>query len=75
MVFVVNDLLNSYETVYTHLLRFEELVIDSETRSKLLRESPATIDRHLRAERKKSQLKGRSTTKPGTLLKHNIPTF
>jgi hypothetical protein len=35
--------------------------------------SAATIDRLLRPERKKYELKGRSRTKPGTLLKHQIP--
>ncbi|MDI6765206.1 MAG: transposase family protein [Bacteroidota bacterium] len=55
------------------LERFEEITLDADTRSKLLTISPATIDRHLTSERKKSQIKGRSTTKPGTLLKHHIP--
>jgi hypothetical protein len=55
------------------LERFEELTVDAETRSKLLEISPATIDRLLAVERKKSRLKGRTTTKPGTLLKHQIP--
>jgi hypothetical protein len=44
-----------------------------ETKKKLLRISAATIDRLLRQERKKYELKGRSLTKPGTLLKHQIP--
>lgn len=35
--------------------------------------SPSTIDRLLVKERLKVQRKGRSTTKPGTLLKHHIP--
>lgn len=35
--------------------------------------SPATIDRLLAPIRKKMTLKGRTTTKPGTLLKHQIP--
>lgn len=35
--------------------------------------SPATVDRLLRPERKKLELKGRSGTKPGSLLKHKIP--
>ena len=35
--------------------------------------SAATIDRRLAPERKKHQLKGRSLTKPGTLLKSQIP--
>jgi hypothetical protein len=55
------------------LERFEELTVDAETRSKLLAISPATIDRLLAVERKRSRLKGRTTTKPGTLLKHQIP--
>lgn len=55
------------------LERFEELTVDAETRTKLLAISPATIDRLLRSERRKSRLKGRSTTKPGTLLRQQIP--
>ncbi|HAW60104.1 MAG TPA: transposase [Actinobacteria bacterium] len=55
------------------LERFGELRIDEETRKKLLEISPATIDRLLASERRKFQLKGRSTTKPGTLLKNQIP--
>ena len=35
--------------------------------------SAATIDRLLAKERKKYRIKGRSTTKPGTLLKKSIP--
>ena len=35
--------------------------------------SPATIDRLLAPVRKKLTIKGRTTTKPGTLLKHQIP--
>lgn len=55
------------------LQRFEELPLDSDTRQKLLSISPATIDRLLAPVRKKLQIKGRATTKPGTLLKHQIP--
>lgn len=51
----------------------KELTLDKETRQKLLRISPATIDRLLREEKKKYELKGRSHTKPGTLLKSQIP--
>ncbi len=50
-----------------------ELKCTSETRERLARMSAATIDRLLKPERKKYQLKGRSHTKPGTLLKHQIP--
>lgn len=55
------------------LERYEELVLDRQTRKKLLTISPATIDRLLASERAKFKLKGRARTKPGTLLKHQIP--
>lgn len=55
------------------LVRHGELQCTAETQEKLGRMSAATIDRLLKAERKKYQLKGRSHTKPGTLLKHQIP--
>src|SRR6266480_5411228 len=55
------------------LLRHNELRCDAATREKLARMSAATIDRLLRPERQKYQLKGRSHTRPGTLLKHQIP--
>ena len=50
-----------------------ELKCKAETRRKLGRMSAATIDRLLRPQRKKYQLKGRAHTRPGTLLKHQIP--
>lgn len=55
------------------LERFEEITLSAEVRAKLLAISPATIDRLLAPERKKYQLRGRSTTRPGSLLKHQIP--
>lgn len=55
------------------LLRHNELRCDAATSKKLARMSAATIDRLLRPERQKYQLKGRSHTRPGTLLKHQIP--
>jgi hypothetical protein len=56
------------------LERFEELPgLTREQRQKLLQISPATIDRLLAPERAKYALKGRSTTRPGSLLKHQIP--
>jgi hypothetical protein len=55
------------------LLRHNELRCDPGTSKKLARMSAATIDRLLRPERRKYQLKGRSHTRPGTLLKHQIP--
>jgi hypothetical protein len=41
--------------------------------SQLLKIAPATIDRRLKADRAKLELRGRSHTKPGTLLKDSIP--
>ncbi len=55
------------------LLRHNELRCDVARSKKLARMSAATIDRLLRPERQKYQLKGRSHTRPGTLLKHQIP--
>ncbi len=56
------------------LERFQELQgLTPGTRQRLLRISPATIDRLLAAERKKLRLKGRSHTRPGSLRKSLIP--
>ena len=55
------------------LERYEEIVLDYEVREKLLKISASTIDRLLASERKKLQVKGRARTKPGTLLKNQIP--
>ena len=49
------------------------LVISPETRCCLLSVSAATADRLLRTSRKSSQGRGISMTKPGTLLKRQIP--
>jgi len=57
----------------TILQRHKEIKVIGETKKKLLRISASTIDRILKSERKKYELKGRSLTKPGTLLKHQIP--
>ena len=54
------------------LERHQEIVLDEETRTLLHTVSPATIDRLLRPFRTNSQ-RGKSTTKPGGLLKHQIP--
>jgi hypothetical protein len=55
------------------LEQFGELRLTPLTKEKLLRISAASIDRLLQAERRKQQVRGRSHTKPGTLLKHQIP--
>lgn len=57
----------------TVLERHNEFSCDRETRAKLLRISAASIDRLLKPERQKHQLRGRAGTKPGTLLKKQIP--
>ena len=60
-------------TTLDTLIEAGELKVSSAVRQKLSRISPATIDRLLAGEKKKQKLKGRSLTKPGTLLKHQIP--
>lgn len=55
------------------LERHEELCLAPEIRAKLLEISPATIDRLLAPERRRLQIKGRSGTKPGSLLRAQIP--
>jgi len=55
------------------LERHGEIELDEEARGKLLKMSASTMDRLLRKERAKYVLKGRSGTKPGTLLKCQIP--
>jgi hypothetical protein len=52
------------------LERHGELALDGETRKQLLQMSASTIDRKVAAFRPG---RGRSTTKPGTLLKNAIP--
>ena len=47
---------------------FGELVIDEDTAALLVSMSAATIDRRLAGERAKYRLKGRASTKPGSLL-------
>jgi hypothetical protein len=55
------------------LVRLGELVADGPTVVLLCRMSAATIDRRLAPDRAKMQLRGRSHTKPGSLLKDSIP--
>ena len=55
------------------LRQFGELVIDDDTAALLVSMSAATIDRRLADERAQRQLKGRRATKPGSLLRKQIP--
>lgn len=52
--------------------QFKEMTIPRKEEAKLQQISSATIDRMLKSERKKYELKCRSKTKPGTLLKKQI---
>ncbi|HET6770586.1 MAG TPA: transposase family protein [Actinomycetota bacterium] len=59
--------------IVTSLERGGELRVEPQVRAKLLSISAATIDRLLAPERKRLKVKGRSGTKPGSLLKRQIP--
>lgn len=60
--------------VLVPLLRAEgELEVTDEQAALLAGISAATIDRMLAGERQRMTLRGRSRTKPGSLLKHQIP--
>jgi len=56
-----------------HLELHGELSLSPAVRAKLLTISSATVDRLLGPVRRKMQIKGRGHTKPGTLLKYQIP--
>ena len=55
------------------LERTGERAFAPEVRAKLLRISAATIDRMLAPERARLRIRGRSGTKPGSILKRQIP--
>ena len=55
------------------LRRTRELIVSREERQLLCSISAATVDRLLVHDRKRITITGRSRTKPGTLLKHQIP--
>jgi len=57
----------------TSLERHQELSLDPSIRELLLEISPATVDRLLRRERQMTKRRGLGTTKPGSLLKKQIP--
>jgi len=48
-------------------------MINTEVKAKLAKVSRSTVERMLGRERKRKKTKGTSATKPGTLLKHQIP--
>jgi len=55
------------------LSRFKEIEIAGEDKKLILQMSESSMDRQLKTERRKLSLKARSGTKPGTLLKSQIP--
>jgi len=55
------------------LEKWGEIILNPKVREKLFKISAATIDRLLADTRKRHRIKGRSTTRPGTLLKKSIP--
>jgi hypothetical protein len=55
------------------LERWGEIKLNLKVREKLFKISAATIDRMFADIRKRYRIKGRSTTRPGTLLKKSIP--
>lgn len=67
-------ILAPFMPVLVPLLRAEgEIDVTDEQAALLAQISAATIDRMLKPERDKMTLRGRSRTKPGSLLKHQIP--
>ncbi len=59
--------------VVPKLVACRELRINKSVQKRLLAISHATVDRLLKPEREKHTIKRRATTKPGTLLKHQVP--
>ena len=55
------------------LIKAGKVMIAKEDRDRLVKISPATIDRLLNKYHKRPKIRGRSYTKPGTLLKTQIP--
>jgi hypothetical protein len=60
-------------TVVPMLARDGDLDLSDVDAASLTTMSAATIDRHLKSERARLGMRGRSHTKPGTLLKSQIP--
>jgi hypothetical protein len=60
-------------TIVPLLRRDGEVGLDDDQATLLMSMSAATIDRQLAAERARLRFRGRSHTKPGTLLKSQIP--
>jgi hypothetical protein len=66
-------LVGALPEVVPRLVAFKEIRIPKAVQRQLLDLSAATIDRLLKPERVRYTLKARGRTKPGTLLKHQVP--
>lgn len=66
-------LVGSLRWLVPRLVEQRELRVKKAVQRKLLQVSAATVDRLLRPERKRYELKSRARTRPGTLLKHQVP--
>ena len=55
------------------LIKAGRITLSPEDRKRFIGMSPATMDRLMKRYKKRPKLKGRSYTKPGTLLKSQIP--
>jgi hypothetical protein len=52
---------------------YDKFIVSEKVKQKLLKISPATIDRLMAKTRSKYQKRGLATTKPGSILKKRIP--
>jgi hypothetical protein len=66
-------LISNIDEMVSILMKWKELDVPDEVRQLLAAMSASTADRLLASDRKRLELKGRSGTKPGSLLKHKIP--
>lgn len=66
-------LVSAIPDLLEQLVKFDEIKVTKKEEKLLLKISSATINRLLKPDRKRLEIKGRSGTKPGTLLKHQIP--
>lgn len=63
----------SLKLAVDQLIKAGRVTLSDEDRKRFVGMSPATMDRLMKKYKKKPKLKGRSYTKPGTLLKSQIP--
>lgn len=66
-------LVSAIPDLLEQLIKFDEIKVTKKEGKLLLKISSATVNRLLKPDRKRLEIKGRSGTKPGTLLKHQIP--